>query len=71
MKFGGTSVADINCIRNVAKKVQEKYLKNKKIVVVVSAMAVTTDNLVNLTEKFSFKSDHPSLSISHIIFKSA
>ena len=53
MKFGGTSVADINCIRNVAKKVQEKYFKNKKIVVVVSALAGTTDNLVNLTENIS------------------
>ena len=57
MKFGGTSVADINCIRNVAKKVQEQYLKNKKIVVVVSAMAGNTDNLVNLTENISRSRD--------------
>ena len=57
MKFGGTSVADINCIRNVANKVQAQYLKNKKIVVVVSAMAGTTDNLVKLTENISSSRD--------------
>ena len=57
MKFGGTSLADISCIRNVAKKVQFQYIKNKKIVVVVSAMAGTTDNLVKLTGNISSSSD--------------
>ena len=33
MKFGGTSVADIDCIKNVAQKVVNQYKKNKKIVV--------------------------------------
>ena len=32
MKFGGTSVADIDCIKNVANKVAAQYKKNKKIV---------------------------------------
>mgnify|MGYP001308542776 FL=1 len=55
MKFGGTSVADIDCIKNVAQKVVNQYKKNKKIVVVVSAMSGTTDSLVNLTNQISEK----------------
>ena len=55
MKFGGTSVADIKCIKNVAQKVVNQYKKNKKIVVVVSAMSGATDNLVNLTNQISEK----------------
>ena len=55
MKFGGTSVADIDCIKNVAQKVVNQYKKNKKIVVVVSAMSGATDNLVNLTNQISEK----------------
>ena len=46
MKFGGTSVADTSCIKNVAKKVQLQFKKTKKIVVVVSAMAGTTNKLI-------------------------
>ena len=53
MKFGGTSVADIDCIKNVANKVAVQYKKNKKIVVVVSAMSGTTNNLIDLTKQVS------------------
>ena len=55
MKFGGTSVANIDCIKNVAQKVVKQYRKNKKIVVVVSAMSGATDSLVNLTNQISEK----------------
>ena len=55
MKFGGTSVADTDCIKNVASKVVDQYKKNKKIVVVVSAMSGTTNNLIDLTKKLSQK----------------
>ena len=55
MKFGGTSVADIDCIKNVAQKVVNQYKKNKKIVVVVSAMSGATDRLVKLTNQISEK----------------
>ena len=55
MKFGGTSVADINCIKNVAEKVANQFKETKKLVVVVSAMSGATDNLVNLTNKISKK----------------
>ena len=47
-KFGGTSVADIDKIKNVARLVvREKELGND-VVVVVSAMGHTTDHLVKL-----------------------
>ena len=55
MKFGGTSVADIKCIKNVAAKVANQFQENKKIVVVVSAMSDATDNLVDLTNKIAKK----------------
>ena len=47
-KFGGTSVADVDKIKNVAKLViREKELGND-VVVVVSAMGHTTDHLVKM-----------------------
>ena len=55
MKFGGTSVADIKCIKNVAAKVANQFQENKKIVVVVSAMSGATDNLVDFTNKIAKK----------------
>lgn len=47
-KFGGTSVANTERIRAVAKRVSTHYQKHKQIVVVVSAMAGTTDHLIGL-----------------------
>ena len=45
-KFGGTSVADIERIQNVAKKVKAEVDKGNQVVVVVSAMAGVTNQLV-------------------------
>lgn len=45
-KFGGTSVADIDRIRNVALKVKAEYDAGNKVAVVVSAMAGVTNQLV-------------------------
>ncbi len=47
-KFGGTSVADPNCIRNVAAKVAATKAAGNEVVVVVSAMAGETDRLESL-----------------------
>ena len=44
MKFGGTSVADLNKINNVANIVQKKVKRNK-LIVVLSAMAGETNKL--------------------------
>jgi aspartate kinase len=46
MKFGGTSVADIDRIRNVARHVKREVDAGHDVAVVVSAMAGTTDQLV-------------------------
>ena len=52
-KFGGTSVADTDKIKNVAKSViREKELGND-VVVVVSAMGHTTDYLMKMAKDIS------------------
>lgn len=52
-KFGGTSVADTDKIKSVAKAViKEKELGND-VVVVVSAMGHTTDGLVKMAKRLS------------------
>ena len=45
-KYGGTSVADLERIRDVAARVKRHALKGEKVCVVVSAMAGTTNQLV-------------------------
>ncbi|MDO9127864.1 MAG: aspartate kinase, partial [Parvibaculum sp.] len=47
MKFGGTSVADIERIRNVAQHVKREVDAGHEVAVVVSAMAGTTNQLVS------------------------
>jgi aspartate kinase len=46
MKFGGTSVADIDRIRNAARHVKREVDAGHEVAVVVSAMAGTTNQLV-------------------------
>jgi aspartate kinase len=48
MKFGGTSMAGIERIRNVAQRVQREAMSGNEVLVVVSAMAGETDRLVQL-----------------------
>ncbi len=50
MKFGGTSVGNTERIRNVAQRVIRETAKGHEIVVVVSAMGKTTDELVRLAK---------------------
>src|SRR5512140_2495616 len=47
MKFGGTSVADIDRIRNVARHVKREVDAGHEVAVVVSAMAGSTNRLVD------------------------
>ena len=49
MKFGGTSVGDIERIGNVATHVKREFEAGHQLVVVVSAMAGETNRLVGLT----------------------
>ncbi|PCJ74566.1 MAG: aspartate kinase [Rhodobacteraceae bacterium] len=46
MKFGGTSVADVDKIRNVARKVQREVDNGYRVIVVLSAMSGKTNELV-------------------------
>ena len=45
-KFGGTSVADSDRIRNVARIITETYRRGHNVVVVLSAQGDTTDDLI-------------------------
>ncbi|MCW2306790.1 aspartate kinase [Rhodobium gokarnense] len=53
MKFGGTSVADIDRIRNVARHVKREVDAGHQVAVVVSAMAGETNKLVALAREAS------------------
>lgn len=52
-KFGGTSVADTEKIKNVAKIVIKEKNNGNNVVVVVSAMGHTTDHLVKMAKELS------------------
>lgn len=57
LKFGGTSVADLDRIRNVARHVKREVDAGHACAVVVSAMAGATNQLVALVEEaWGFKS---------------
>ena len=53
MKFGGTSVADISRIRNVARHVKREVDAGHEVAVVVSAMAGKTNELVSWAREIS------------------
>jgi aspartate kinase len=52
-KYGGSSVADADKISNVARRVAASFNKGNKVVVVVSAMGDTTDDLIELASKIN------------------
>ena len=53
MKFGGTSVADLDCIRRAAGLVKREVDRGNQVVVVVSAMAGETSRLGGLMRELS------------------
>lgn len=53
MKFGGTSVADLDRIRNVAARVKREVEAGHQVAVVVSAMSGTTNQLVKWCQELS------------------
>ncbi len=55
-KYGGSSVADPDKIRNVAQRIASSHDKGNQVVVVISAMGDTTDDLTSLAHKIT---DHP------------
>ncbi|MFS0775751.1 aspartate kinase [Neobacillus sp. 3P2-tot-E-2] len=52
-KFGGTSVGSVERILNVAARVKSETDQGNQVVVVVSAMGKSTDQLVNLAKEIS------------------
>ena len=50
-KFGGSSVADASCMERVARRVYDTAQQGHSVVVVVSAMGKTTDNLISLARE--------------------
>ncbi|MED4016271.1 aspartate kinase [Sutcliffiella cohnii] len=56
-KFGGTSVGSVEKIQNVANRVIAEVEQGNRVVVVVSAMGKTTDQLVSLASEIN---PHPS-----------
>ncbi len=53
MKFGGTSVANLDRIRRAAKRVGVEVAKGYDVIVIVSAMAGETNKLVGYVEEIS------------------
>ena len=60
-KFGGTSVAGTARIIDTAKIVQKEINSNNQVIVVVSAMAGATNQLINLCREVSSLNSHANL----------
>ncbi|HUX62070.1 MAG TPA: aspartate kinase [Ignavibacteriaceae bacterium] len=52
-KYGGSSVADADKIKSIAKKIYDVKKSGNDVVVVVSAMGKTTDSLIELAKSIS------------------
>ena len=50
-KYGGSSVADAECMRRVAQRIDDTRRAGNQVVVVVSAMGDTTDDLIALAKQ--------------------
>lgn len=60
-KFGGTSVGDLERIRKVAARVQRSVLEGERLVVTVSAMGHTTDQLIATARELQPRPDRREL----------
>lgn len=56
-KYGGSSMGSVERIRRVASRIAQKARQGYRMVVVVSAMADTTDDLIGLMQKVSISPD--------------
>ncbi len=62
-KFGGTSVADLERIRNVAKRIAKTFDQGNDVVVVLSAMAGVTDSLIDMANQVTLSPDKRELDV--------
>ena len=52
-KYGGSSVANAERVKNVARRIVETYEKGNQVVVVLSAQGDTTDELIEKAREIS------------------
>ncbi len=62
-KYGGSSLADAAKIRNVARRIAKTRKAGKQVVVVVSAMGDTTDDLIKLAYQVNKKPEERELDV--------
>jgi aspartate kinase len=60
-KYGGSSVADVQKLRHVAERVMQTRRRGYEVVVVVSAMGDTTDDLLRMAKQLSPNPDRREL----------
>jgi len=63
LKFGGTSVGTIERIQHVADIIKKEHFSGNKVIVVVSAMAGKTNELINLSKEISEDFDKRELDV--------
>ena len=52
LKFGGKSLDNPEKVHKICKNIKKIYKIDKKIIIVVSAIGKTTDNLINLSKNY-------------------
>ncbi|MFH1647869.1 MAG: aspartate kinase [Chloroflexota bacterium] len=62
-KYGGSSVADADMIKNVARRIVRTKEAGRQVVVVVSAMGDTTDDLIKLAYQINGRPDTRELDV--------
>lgn len=62
-KYGGSSVADAEKIKNVARRIVATREKGNEVIVVVSAMGDTTDDLIHLARQINPKPQERELDV--------
>lgn len=60
-KYGGSSVANAECIMRVAKRITDSFSKGNKLVVVLSAQGDTTDELTEKAKELNSKASKREL----------
>ncbi|MGD1970291.1 MAG: aspartate kinase, partial [Desulfobacterales bacterium] len=62
-KYGGTSVANLERIQHVAARVAKTYDQGNAVVVILSAMAGITDNLIDMASNIAHAPDKRELDV--------
>lgn len=62
-KYGGTSVGDIDRIRNVARRVSKTFDEGNDVIVILSAMSGVTDSLIKMANQVAYSPDKRELDV--------